>query len=93
MLRPAHQHREHSSNRQVYAKLQAMKSYCIGVLVLWAIVFPPTSTRHVRIEQCCFPTRAKCEATLKRLNHPGTCEVEKHKAPQTLSMVQPPSLD
>lgn len=74
-------------------KRQGLKYHYIGVLVLWVIVFPASPTSHIRIEQCCFKTREKCEATLKRMNHPGSCEVKKHKAPQTLSFAQPPSLN
>jgi hypothetical protein len=78
-------------------KPHAMKSYAISILVAWMIVFPSSPNSHIRIEQCCFPTREKCEATLKRLNHPGTCEAEKHMVhhvPQrNLSMAQVPSLD
>ena len=56
-----------------------MKFCFLGALVLaWMIVTPPSATMKFRVEQCCFPTRAACEAALKKMKKAaGTCEVEK----------------
>jgi hypothetical protein len=76
-----------------------MKFCFLGALALaWMIVTPPSSTMKFRIEQCCFQTRAGCEAALKKMKTAGaTCEVERPmghpKDSRTISSAQPLQLD
>jgi hypothetical protein len=76
-----------------------LKFCFLGALVLaWMIVTPPSATMKLRVEQCCFKTRAGCEAALKKMKTAaGTCEVERpmghSKDSRTISSAQPLRLE